>query len=153
MEGITIMQRRFILLGAALVWLLFVASYLMPVTTGIDATGLAVFWHYMAEIWDFPDYWRTIQREPLAILFSTFPFTNGAVFIAPLVLFRWARWSGGLGAFLAVGGLVPVLVFSEMVIKNELRVGFYCWVISIFLMALLCVLDWTRQRRSRCRES
>jgi hypothetical protein len=43
--------------------------------------------------------------------------------------------------------------FFEMVTKNELRIGFYCWVISIFLMALLCLLDWTRQRRMRRRES
>ena len=149
----TITQRRLILPGAVLVWLLFVASFLMPVTTGIDATGFAVFWQYASEIWDLPDYWRQIQREPSAILASTFPSTNALVFIAPVVLFRWPRWSGWLGGFLTFGGLVPLFLFFEMVIRNELRVGFYCWVISIFLMALLCLLDWTRQRRSRHRKS
>jgi hypothetical protein len=149
----TIMQRRLILFGAVLVWLLFAASFVMPVTTGIDATGFAVFWHYVTEIWDLTDYWRKIQREPWALLISTFPSTNGLVFIAPVVLFRWPRWSGWLGGFLTAGGLVPLFLFFEMVIGNELRVGFYCWVISIFLMALLCLLDWTRQGRSRHRES
>lgn len=136
----TIMQRRLILFGAVLVWLLFVASFLMPVTKGIDMAGWAAFWHYVTEMWDLPDYWRKIQREPLAILVSTFPSTNGLVFIAPIVLFRWPRWSGWLGYVLTLGGLVPLFLFFEMVIKNELRVGFYCWVISIFLMAALSFL-------------
>ena len=149
----TIMQRRLILFGAVLVWLLFVASFLMPVTKGIDMAGLQAFWHYVTEIWDLPDYWRKIQREPLAILVSTFPSTNGLVFIAPILLFRWPRWSGWLGGFLMLGGLVPLFIFFKEVIGNELRVGFYCWVSSIFLMALLCLLDWTRQRRIRHRES
>ena len=149
----TVMQRRLILFGAVLVWLLFVASFLMPVTKGIDATGFAVFWHYVTEIWDVPDYWREIQRKPSAILASTFPSTNGLVFIAPVVLFRWPRWSGWLGGFLTFGGLVPLFIFFEEVIDNQLRVGFYCWVISILLMALLCLLDWMRQRRIRHRES
>jgi hypothetical protein len=149
----TIMQRRLILFGAVLVWLLFVASFLMPVAKSIDVTGGAAFWHYVTEIWDFPDYWREIQREPVAILASTFPSTNGLVFIAPVVLFRWPRWSGWLGGFLTFGGFAPLFIFFEEVIDNQLRVGFYCWVISIILMALLCLLDWTRQRRIRPRES
>jgi hypothetical protein len=147
----TIMQRRLILFGAVLVWLLFVASFLMPVTKGIDMVGWAAFWHYVTEIWDLPGYWRQIQREPCAILISTFPSTNCLMFIAPIFLFCWPQWSGWLGGFLTVGGLVPLLVFLKMVIENQLRVGFYCWVSSIFLMALLCLLDWTRQRRIRHR--
>ena len=146
-------NRRFILFGAFLVWLLFAASFLMPVTKGIDMAGWAAFWHYVTEIWDLPDYWRLIQREPWALLISTFPSTNGLMFIAPVFLFRWPQWSGWLGGFLTFGGLVPLLVFFEGIIKNQLRVGFYCWVISIFLMALLCLLAWTRQRRIRRRES
>ncbi|HWN97134.1 MAG TPA: hypothetical protein VNT99_19040 [Methylomirabilota bacterium] len=147
------MQRRLILFGAVLVWLLFAASFLMPVIKGDDMAGWQAFWMYVTEIWDVPNYWRQIQREPSAILVSTFPSTNGLVFIAPVVLFRWPRWSGWLGGFLTFGGLVPVFGFFGMVIDNQLRVGFYCWVISIFLMALLCLLDWTRQRRIRRRES
>ena len=149
----TIMQRRLILFGAVLVWLLFVASFLMPVTTEMDLVGWQAFWIYVAEMWDVPEYWSQIQREPSAILTSTFPSTNGLVFIAPVVLFRWPRWSGWLGYFLTFGGLVPLFLFFEEVIDNQLRVGFYCWVISIFLMALLCLLDRTRQRRIRRRES
>jgi hypothetical protein len=144
-----IIQRQHILFGAVWVWLLFVASFLMPVMADKSMIGWEAFWYYAKEVGDLRDYWRQIQREPLASLISTFPATNVAVFIAPVVLFCWPRWSGGLSAFLAVGGLVPPLIFFEMVIKNELHVGFYCWVISIFLMALLCLLDWTRQLRIR----
>ena len=149
----TITQRRRILFGAVLVWLLFVASFLMPVTKGLDVMGVAAFWHYAAEVWDVPNYWRKIQQEPLAVLSSTFLSTNGLMLIAPVVLFRWPRWSGWLAGFLGAGGLVPLFGFFEMVIKSELRVGFYCWVMSIFLMALLCFLEWMRQRRVRRRES
>ena len=150
----TVMQRRLILFGAVLVWLLFLASFLMPVMKGADdLIGWQAFWYYVEETWDWPDYWRQIQRDPSAILASTFPSTNGLVFIAPVVLFRWPRWSGWLGGFLAFGGLVPLFGFWKLVIENQLRVGFYCWVISIFLMALLCLLDWTQQRRIRRRES
>ena len=144
----TVMQRRLILFGAVMVWLLFVASFLMPVKGG-ELIGWQAFWFYVTEICDLPDYWSQIQRQPLAALVSTFPVTNGLVFVAPIVLFRWPRWSGGVGGFLTFGGLVPTFVFFEMAIKNELRVGFYCWVISILLMALLCLLDWTRQRQIR----
>ena len=149
----TIMQRRPILFGAVLVWLLFVASFLMPVMRDKSMIGWEAFWYYVEETWDLPDYWRQVQREPLAILISTFPSTNGLVFIAPVVLFRWPRWSGWFCGFLTFGGLVSLFGFFEMVIDNQLNVGFYCWVISIFLMALLCLLDWTRQRRIRRRES
>jgi hypothetical protein len=143
-----IMQRRLILFGAVLVWLLFVASFLMPVAKAIDATGGAAFWHYMAEMWDVLEYWRQVQREPRLVLVSAFPSTNGLMFIAPIILLRWPRWSGLVGVLLTFGGLAPLVLFFEMILNNELRVGFYCWVISIFLMALLCLLDWTRQRRS-----
>jgi hypothetical protein len=70
-----------------------------------------------------------------------------------MALFRWPRWSGWLGGFLISGGLVPLFGFLEMVVRNELRIGFYCWVISILLMALLCLVDWARQRGMRRRES
>ena len=145
------MQRRFILFGAVLVWLLFVASFLMPVTKGIDGIGLQVFWYYVTEIFDVPGYWRKIQQQPSAILASTFPSTNVLVLIAPIVLFHWPWWSGWLGGFLAAGGIVPLFGFFEMIIRNDLRIGFYCWVISIFLMALFCLLAWMRQRRMRRR--
>jgi len=149
----TIMQRRFILFGTVFVWLLFVASFLMPVLEDKSMIGWQAFWYYVKEIWDLPDYWRQIQREPLVSLISTFPSTNGLLFIAPVILFRWPRWSGWLGSFLTFGGLVPMFLFFQEVIENQLRIGFYCWVISILLMALLCLLDWTRQRRMRHRES
>jgi hypothetical protein len=136
-----------------LVWLLFVASFLMPVTKGIDVIGVAAFWHYAAEIWDVPNYWRKIQQEPLAILSSTFISTNVLIFIAPMALFSWPRWSGWLGGFLMFGCLVALFGFLEMVVSNELRIGFYCWVISILLMALLCLLDWKRRTRMRHCES
>src|ERR1051325_10263193 len=147
------MQRRLILLGAILVWLLFAASFLMPVIKGDDMAGWQAFWYYVRKMRNLPNYWRQTQQAPMAIFISTFSSTNGAVFIAPFVLFRWPRWAGGLGVFLAFGGLVPLLGFLEMVINDELRLGFYCWVISIFLMALLCLLDWMRQRRIRRCES
>ena len=143
------MQRRFLLVGAALVWLLFAASFLMPVAKAIDVNGATAFWHYLSEMLDVLDYWRQVQREPRLILASAFPSTNGLMFIAPVILLRWPRWSGLAGVLLTLGGLAPLVLFFEMILNNELRVGFYCWVSSIFLMALLCLLDWTRQRRSR----
>jgi len=150
----TNMQRRLILFGAVLVWLLFVASFLMPVLGDADdITGWQAFWYYVAEMWPVPKYWRQIQQHPSALLISIFPSTNGLMFIAPVVLFRWPRWSGWLGGFLTLGGLVPLFGFVEMILRNELRVGFYCWISSIFLMPLLCLLAWTRQRRIRHRES
>lgn len=141
----SIANRRSILFGALLVWLLFLASFLMPVTTG-GMVGWQAFGIYVGEMWDFRDYWRHVADEPLAALVSTFPATNFAVFIAPLILFRWPRWSGWLGLALALGGFVPLFGFYEAIVKNELRVGFYCWVISIFLMAIICLSDSRRQR-------
>lgn len=87
-------------------------------------------------MWDLPEYWRQIAREPMSVLISTFPSTNCAVFIAPLILWRWPRWAGWLGFALALGGLAPLFAFYESIVKNQLRAGFYCWVISIFLMAV-----------------
>ena len=109
----------------------------MPVADAIDVVGWGAFWHYVEEIWDLPNYWREIQRKPWIILFSTFPSTNGLMFIAPLILFRWPRWSGVMGFFLALGGLVPIICFYQEVAENQLRVGYYCWVTSICLMAVL----------------
>lgn len=148
----TVMQRRLILSGAVLVWLLFVASFLMPVAKGMDLAGWQAFWFYVAEMWDTANYWRQIQQNPLAIFISTFASTNGLVFVAPVVLFRWPRLSGWVAGFLMFGGLVPLFGFFGGIIKNEFRIGFYCWLISIFLMALLCLLEWRRQRRSHHRE-
>ena len=63
----TIMRRRLILFGAALVWLLFVASFLMPVTKD-GMFGWQAFWFYLADVLDARNYWREIQRNPWAIL-------------------------------------------------------------------------------------
>jgi len=130
-------NRRFILFGALLVWLLFVASFFMPVMKDGDMVGWQAFWFYVAEMWNIPGYWRQVAGLPMAAFVSTFPATNGAVFIAPLILWRWPRWAGWLGFALILGGSVPVFGFYELIVKNELRVGFYAWVISIFLMAIL----------------
>jgi hypothetical protein len=139
-ESSNISNHRFILCAALWVWLLFVASFFMPVTTGIDMVGWQAFGHYMSLMWDLPEYWQNITREPLVIFISTFPSTNGAVFLAPIILFRWPRWSGVLGFALVIGGLVPIVGFYQMVAENQLRVGYYCWVTSICLMAILSFL-------------
>src|SRR6185295_6756892 len=103
----TIMHRRLILFGAVLVWLLFVASFLMPVAKAIDATGGVAFWHYLGEMWDVADYLRQVQREPRLVLVSAFTSTNGLMFIAPVILLRWPRWSGLVGVLLTFGGFAP----------------------------------------------
>ena len=136
----SISNRRFILFGALLVWLLFVASFFMPVTKDGSMVGWQAFWFYVAEMWDIPNYWRQVASEPIAALVPTFPATNFALFIAPLILWRWPRWAGWLGFALVLGGGVPLFWFYELIVKNELRVGFYCWVISIFLMAVLSLM-------------
>jgi hypothetical protein len=102
--------------------------------------GWQAFLAYIYEMWDLPEYWQQITRKPIALLSSTFPSTNGAVFIAPIILFRWPRWSGWLGFVLALGGLAPIVVFFEMMAENDLLVGYYCWVTSICLMAVLSFL-------------
>lgn len=126
----------------------------MPVLRDDDSiNGWQGFSYYMGEFWPVPKYWREVQRNPWALFISFFPSTNGLMLLAPVVLFRWPRWASWLGGFLPFGGLVPAFGFMEMILRNQLRVGFYCWVSSIFLMALLCLLDWTRQRRICRRES
>lgn len=135
-----ILKRRFILFGALLVWLLFVASFFMPVTKDVSMVGWQAFGVYVGVMWDLPEYWRQIAREPMAVLISTFPSTNCAVFIAPLIPWRWPRWAGWLGFVLVLGGLAPLFGFYESIVKNQLLAGFYCWVISIFLMAALSFL-------------
>jgi hypothetical protein len=135
-----ISNRCVILAGALLVWLLFVASFLMPVAENIDWVGWQAFLFYLSSTWDLPEYWQEITRHPTALLASTFPSTNGAMFIAPLILFRWPRWSGALGFGLALGALAPIVCFFETMAENELRVGYYCWVTSIWLMAAVSFL-------------
>lgn len=135
-----ISNRRYILSGASLVWLLFVASFFMPVAQNIEWVGWQASLFYLSSIWDLPEYWQEITRKPISLLSSTFPSTNGAMFIAPVILFRWPRWSGALGFILALGGLAPIVGFFEMMAENELRVGYYCWVTSICLMAVVSFL-------------
>ena len=135
-----ISNRRFILTSSLLVWLLFVASFFMPVAENIDWVGWQASLFYLAEMWEVPEYWQKIMRQPMALLISTFPSTNGAMFVAPLVLFRWPRWSGALGFALALGGLVTIICFFEMLADNQVRVGYYCWVTSICLMAVVSFL-------------
>jgi hypothetical protein len=136
----TIMQRRLILFGAVLVWLLFVASFFMPVSENVDWLGWKAFLFYLSYMWDVPEYWQEITRNPYALFISTFPSTNGAMFLAPFILFRWPRWSGALGVALIVGGLVPIVGFYRDMAENQLRVGYYCWVTSICLMAVVSFL-------------
>ena len=132
-----ISNRRFNLSGAVLVWLLFVASFFMPVTTNADMVGWQAFFFYLSYMWDLPEYWEQITRAPASIFISTFPSTNGAMFIAPFILYRWPRWAGVLGFVLILGGLVPIIGFHQEVAENQLRVGYYCWIASICLMAAL----------------
>lgn len=134
------MNRRFSLCAALLVWLLFVASFFMPVSENVDWVGWQAFVFYLAEMWELPEYWEKITRQPMALLISTFPSTNGTMFLAPLILFRWPRWSGALGFVLALGGLVTMIAFHREIAENQLRVGYYCWVTSICLMAVLSFL-------------
>jgi len=140
------LNRRLILGGALVVWLLFAASFLMPVTGGMN--GWEAFWMYVSEQLDVPAFWQEIQRKPLLVLTCTFSWTNATMFFAPIILWYWPRWSGLLGLLLVLGGLVPGVCFQEMVMKNELSPGFYCWVGSIFLMAGVCFWDWRGYRRN-----
>ena len=135
-----ISNRRFILFGALLVWLLFAASFFMPVHNSVEMLGWEAFFFYFASMLDLPDYWQEITRKPMVLLITTFPSTNGAMFIAPLILSRWPRWSGVLGFALALGGFVTIVCFYQEVADNQLRVGYYCWVTSICLMAVLSFL-------------
>ena len=139
-DSSNISNRRFILFGAFLVWLLFVASFFMPVAQNTDMVGWEAFLFYLSSMWDLPEYWQQITRNPIALLLSTFPSTNGAVFVAPLIFFRWPRWSGALGFVLVLGGLAPIICFFEMLADNQLLVGYYCWIASICLMAILSFL-------------
>ena len=68
---------------------------------------------YFSSMLDLPEYWQEITRKPIELLSSAFPSTNGAVFIAPIILFRWPRWSGALGFALALGGLVTIICFFK----------------------------------------
>ena len=145
------LNRRFILGGAVAVWLLFAASFLMPVTRSMDLPGWEAFGMYVGEQLNVPEYWQKIQRNPLTVFSSTFLGTNSLMLIAPILLWRWPRWAGWLGLFLALGGLVPVVSFHEMVLNNELRIGFYCWVGSIFLMAGVGFWNWRWCRRNASR--
>lgn len=43
------MQRRLILMGAVVVWLLFVASFLMPVLRDKSMIGWEAFWYWMRQ--------------------------------------------------------------------------------------------------------
>lgn len=139
------LNRRFILGSAAAVWLLFAASFFMPVTGGM--VGWEAFWMYVGEQLNVPSFWQEIQRQPLMVLTCTFSWTNATMLFALIILWRWPRWSGLLGLLLILGGLVPCLCFHEMVVKNELSCGFYCWVGSIFLMAGVCFCNWLWHRR------
>ena len=136
----TFIRRHSILVNAILVWLLFLASFLMPVVKSDSMVGWQAFLFYMEEMWNWQGYWREVQQNPMALWSSAFPSTNCAMFIAPVILFRWPRWSGWLGCALTLGGLVPLFGFFEMIVKNELRAGYYCWVGSILLMAILSLL-------------
>ena len=138
-------NRRFILGGAITVWLLFAASFLMPVTSGL--VGWEAFWFYLSKTLEPVEFWQHAQGEPLSALVVTFSPTNIAMLLAPVVLWLWPRWSGWLGLLLVLGGLVPCACFHEMVVQNELSCGFYCWVGSIFLMAGVCFWIWIWHRR------
>lgn len=131
-------RRQIILLSAVLIWLLFLASFLMPVVQSPSMVGWEAFWYTVRDLWDLPDYWQRVRREPILILFSTFPSTNGVMFIAPIILFRWPRWAGWLGVAPTFGGLVPLYIYFDSM--RGLLVGFYCWVTSIFLMGITCFL-------------
>ncbi len=140
-------KRRFILGGAAAVWLLFAASFLMPVMQDANMLGWQAFWFYLSKTLDPVDFWRHVQTDPVDALVVTFTSTNGSMLLAPVLLWRGSRWSAWLGFFLVLGGLVPCVAFHEMVVKNELRCGFYCWVGSIFLMAGAGFWNWLWYRR------
>ena len=141
------LNRRLILGSAWAVWLLFAASFLMPVARDMSMLGWQAFWFYLSEQSKVLNFWQEIQNEPLNILTTTFAGTNGSMFIAPVMLWRWPRWSGWLGFLLAGGGLVPFVLYHPMIAQNELRIGFYCWVDSILLMGVVCFWNWLGHRR------
>jgi hypothetical protein len=141
-------NRRLLLGGAMAAWLLFAASFLMPVMRNMSMVGWEACWGYLSEQLDVPNFWREVQREPLTILTCTFSWTNTTMFIAPAVLWRWPRWAGLLSFLLVLGGLVPCIYFHEGIGKGELRVGFYCWVSSMFLMASVGLWNWLWYRRN-----
>jgi hypothetical protein len=143
----SLLDRRFLLGGAVAVWVLFAASFFMPVVRSMDLPGWEAFGMYLGEQLNVPEYWRKIQQSPASAFSCTFLFTNSLMLIAPVLLWGWPRWAGWLGLFLMLGGIVPVVAFNQMVKTNELRFGYYCWVGSIFLMAGVCFCDSRRHRR------
>lgn len=143
-----VLNRRLILGSAWVAWLLFVASFLMPVARDMNMPGWRAFWFYLSEQLKVLNFLQEIQNEPLNILTTTFAGTNGSMFIAPVILWRWPRWSGWLGFLLAGGGLVPLVLYHQMIAEEELRIGFYCWVDSILLMAGLSWWTFLAHRRS-----
>lgn len=132
-----------------MVWLLFVASFVMPVTSGM--VGWEAYWFYLRETLQPVSFWQEVQSHPESALILAFSPTNIAMLLAPVMLWRWPRWSGWLGVFLVLGGLVPCACFHDMVKTNELSIGYYCWVGSIFLMAGVCFWNWLWHRSGAVR--
>lgn len=142
-------NRRWILSAGLGVWLLFAMAFFLPVSKNHNFVGWEAAWFYLYETANPIETWNHIKDRPVEALALTFSWTNFTMLAAPLVLWRWPRWCGALGVLLALGGAVPLWCFHPEMRRDELNAGFYCWVASIFLMALVSGQNWWRFRRAQ----
>jgi hypothetical protein len=130
------LDRRLILGGAVMVWLLFATSLLMP--SYVERDGLAVwelFRDMMSAQVNIPLFWRAVQEHPRVILNCTFLFTNTLMMVAPAVLRAWPQCSAWMALALALGAGAAYVRFLHMMAGDHLASGFYCWITSVLLMA------------------
>ena len=149
-SGVTVMtnaQRTRVAIGAIWIsWSLFLIAFVLPATNlvstantrpGDPVSGLVTFAGSI-QLWG----WLPILAfaEPRALLFLIFPFTNQAMFAAPLfVSCRTPVASVFLALVFAIGGVLPWFLPGSL--TGTLFSGFYVWDASFFLMALsYCLL-------------
>jgi hypothetical protein len=143
-------------------WLVFVASFFLPATNVLEAehtppstplTGWEAFWTSANLPRNWTLYRMVFRTHPRVLLFGTFPFVNLAMFIAPVAIWRRPRFAGWLSIVTLCGGIAALLLPKDF--TKDLFVGFYCWLGSLFTMALACIIasGWRLWRTERTRDA
>jgi len=133
-----VLDRRLILGGAVMVWLLFATSLLMPYAYHGNQAMWELFKITVREQLNIPQFWRAVQEHPRVILNCTFLFTNTLMMVAPAVLRTWPQLSAWMALALALGAGAAGVRFFYAMAGDHLASGFYCWITSVLLMSGVC---------------
>ena len=120
-------------------WSAFVVSFFLPASALVAWPGEGETlkgWQAMIEAYS--ALAMLLLGEVRATVVLLFPLINGMALIAPLFVFAARRSAPFLAVVLGVCGIVPWCL--PPILLHELRVGFYIWDASFFVMALGCIV-------------